>query len=688
MFKKKRILPIALSALFIGATLSGCTSLLATDSEKDLAQTVATVDISLSDDFAAGGTYEKYADVIGEMTVSKRDLVASFINSGSSYVSDQGYTYKETFDLLLTNLVNRKIVVQYAMVYCFENIDGITVEGYNAAVSSAERPEIAALSYFLPEEDYNRAIYSLREVINSSLDSNEQSFIGTTDSHEHASDVRTTPTGVDTEVEDYYDEDYRIYTGINSAGACGSYETQDGSTPTTRKKAYNSFISSLASNNLLSSDEDTTDFEQLDYWYEELEGQLESALITYLGDKLEEAGENTLTEEFVTERYNEIFATQKQEYDLSGSDYESDLDSLSDSQFVLYAPVSGYGFVYNILLPFSDTQLYALTALNNDEGIEKSEYYEKRAAMAKDITATDQRESWFTGETDYSFKADENNVSSYGGNYLFFENNVVKTDRYEAIPKYYGHYAYKGTVEYDETEEDYNGYTLTPDKITIDDFISDLEGYAGYAGLVCAGNYVSTYASSAKDFLDADGDIDYSKFIYYTGKINVDYNPNTMFYEDSSAYTAVSVINELMFAYSTDTGCFNKYLGYSVSIYDTSYVKEFEYAAKKAVEGGVGTYTVCLTDYGWHLMYCSAVFSEGEIYSFNWDDIKTEGTFSYYFYEALKESTSGNTTSVFESQIINKYGTDSCVTKYEERYADYAALDNTSSSSSSSSSSS
>lgn len=680
MFKKKRLIPIALSALMIGATLTGCTSLLSTNSEKDMAQIVATVDISLSEDFSSGGAYEKYADVISEESVSKRDLVASFVNNGSSYISDGDYTYEETFDLLLTNLVNRKIVVQYAMVYCFENVDGITVEGYNEAVASSTRSEIAALKYFLPEEKYNQAVYELRELINSSIDSTEESLIPTDDDeHDHDEDTRTTPTGVDTEVEDYYDDDYRIYTGANSAGACGSYETVDGSTPTTRKKAYNSFLSNLSSNYLLSSDEDTTNFEELDYWYEELEGQLESTLITYLGELLEDASEATLTEEFVTERYNEIFATQKQEYDSSQSDYETDLGSLSDTQFVLYSPVSGYGFVYNILLPFSQTQAYELTTITNDEGLKTSEYYEKRAAIADNILATDQRGIWFTGETVYAYNAAEKGVDAYGGEYLFFENNTVKTDRYEAIPKYYGKYAYKGTVVYEEDETHNNGYTVTPTKLSIDDFITDMEGYMGYAGLVCAGNYVSTYARNASDFLDENGDVDYSKFVYYMGKVNVDYDANTMFKEGSTAYTAVSVINELMFAYSTDTSCFNTYLGYSVSIYDTDYVKEFEYAAKKAVEGGVGTYTVCLTKYGWHIMYCSCVFDEGAVYSFNWDDIKTEGTFSYYFYEALKSATSGNATSVYESQIINKYGTDTCVTKYEERYADYASLDSSSS---------
>lgn len=687
MIKKKRLVPVLLSAVMIGTAFTGCASLLSTNSQKDMEQIVATVDISLSDDFAEGGEYNQYADVIGTANVLKRDLVAYFLNEGYNMVQNYGYTYADTFDLMLESLVNRKIVSQYAMVYFFENSDEYTLDGYNAAVADSERPEIDGLRYFLDEDEYNLAVYSLRTIINDTLDDEEEDFIAETEDIEYESDVRTTPTGVDEEVEDYYDPDYRIYTGKNATGACGSYETVDGSTPTTRKKAYNLFLANLKENYLLSGKEQNLDdFESLDYWYIELQGQLESALITKLGDEIEEAAEQTLTREFVESKYEEILSTQQQIYDASADDFETDIAALSDSSFVLYSPIGGYGFVYNILLPFSSTQSYTLSAYQNDAGLSTAEYYEKRAELLSQILATDQRGSWLTGSTDYSFKASENDVSAYGGSdYLFFENNMLDTDRvkgegngrYESLDTYYGHYAYNGKVEYDEEESDYNGYTVTPNKISVDGFIDEMEGYLRYAGLTCAGEYVSGYGTKAADFLKEDGSIDYSKFVYYKGSVAVDFDTNYTFYpEDNAAYTAMSVVNELSFAYNTDTAGLNSYLGYAVSVYDTSYVDEFEYAAKLAVEGGVGTYTIAPSDYGWHIMYCTYTFDEGEVYSFNYDEIGTEGTFSYFFYEALKASSSGNTQQVYETQIVNRYNNASCVKTYEERYADYSSLSN------------
>lgn len=675
MNNKKKILPIVLSAVMLGSTLTGCTDLVYTNSEKDMNQIVATVDISLNEDFK-NGEYKQYADVISESAVTKRDLVAYFINQGYYLVSSSGYTYKQAFDTMLDNLVNRKIVVQYAMVYFFENSEEYTLAGYNAAINNSEHPAIDGLKYFLTEDEYEKALYSLRKSINSSLDSNEKSFIKEAEGATYEDSVRTTPTGVDSEEEDYYDSSYRIYTGRNAASACGSYETVDGSTTTTRKKAYNEFLSSLKSNYLLKDGEQTSEFETLTYWYDELEGQLESALVTKLGDDLEEKAKSSLTEEFVQERYNEIFNTQKQTYDSSSDSFETDIDALSDTKFVLYSPTSGYGFVYNILLPFSTSQSYKLSEYTNDTGLTSAQRYEKRAEILDEVQATDQRGSWLTGETDYSFKASEKGMDKYGASdYLFFENNMIKNERYETINNYYGHYSYNGTVEYDESEADYNGYTLTPNKLSVNGFIDEMEGYLKYAGLIASGDYVDTYARKAADFLDEDNGIDYSKFVYYKGSVEVDYNANTVFEKNSKAYKATSVINELSFAYNTDTGGLNSYLGYSVSAYDTNFVKEFEYAAKLAVENGVGSYVIAPSDYGWHIMYCSFVMNEGEIYKFDWADKDTEGTFSYLFYEALKESTSGSSTQVFENKIINAYNNDSCVELFRERYKNYSSLE-------------
>lgn len=84
---------------------------------------------------------------------------------------------------------------------------------------------------------------------------------------------------------------------------------------------------------------------------------------------------------------------------------------------------------------------------------------------------------------------------------------------------------------------------------------------------------------------------------------------------ESKQYKAVTAVNELVFAYGTDPGMLNSYIGYTVTpSCDKTFVKEFAYAAKEAVAGGVGTYTVCLTDYGWHIMYCNYVYEAGNVY--------------------------------------------------------------------------
>ena len=128
-----------------------------------------------------------------------------------------------------------------------------------------------------------------------------------------------------------------------------------------------------------------------------------------------------------------------------------------------------------------------------------------------------------------------------------------------------------------------------------------------------------------------------------------------------------------MFAYSTDTGCLNSYLGYSIAAKEesTSYVAEFEFAAQAAINDGVGTYYVVATDYGWHIIYVSFVYEGGEVYSgFDYDARNTEGTFSYYFYRSKKSSTVSSYTETKDSMIRYKANNDTVVTLHKDRYED------------------
>ncbi len=173
--------------------------------------------------------------------------------------------------------------------------------------------------------------------------------------------------------------------------------------------------------------------------------------------------------------------------------------------------------------------------------------------------------------------------------------------------------------------------------------------------------------------------MDYSKFVYYEGKVKLDnFNANRLFVAGSQENKALSVINELSFAYNTDTAGLNTYLGYSVILGKTKFVSEFEYAAQIACQNGAGSYVVVPSDFGWHIIYCTFSFTgngSGEIRPFIYDHSKIdeEGSFSYQFYEALKTNFVNDFNSNRQKMIANVYN--ECKTVYEDRYADLARLD-------------
>ena len=333
-----------------------------------------------------------------------------------------------------------------------------------------------------------------------------------------------------------------------------------------------------------------------------------------------------------------------------------------------------FGFVYNILIPFSASQEQAYSAAKN-KGLTENELFNARKNILKGVQAKDLRDTWFSehDHANYAYEVTEgyyNNASEKGEKtYLFFEDSIAKTDRYESLTQYAGKYPYNGTV----TEGDHE-YTFKANKMDIDGFLKEMEGYINYVvdDNVASGDWDTKYNSNV--YTDDKGVVDYSKFVYYTGKValsDADVKASDYFNKESKAYKALSAVNELMFAYSTDTGCLNTYMGYVVSPYDTDFVGEFEYAARYAIEQGVGTYVVCPSDYGWHIIYVSFVYEGGEVYDgYNAAEKDVEGTFSNLFYESLKTTIGNNHTKEVESNVLNVYNNDTSVTLYTSRYQD------------------
>ena len=710
MRKTTKVAAVALAAALGTAMFAGC-DLISTNLERDYEQVIAEVNISQSEDFAEGGKYAAYKDAVGTTEITKLEMVAYFVSTGYSIMQQQGLTYYDTFALISDTLVNRAIYVQHSMVYLLANgnADGgtYTMEKLNAEIDAAETEEdkaLAAVAYFLDEDEIKLAQYRTRVMFNNTIDTQEESIIAAEDEESSSETARTTPTGVDTESDTYYDEAYKVYTGSNAAADCGSYETVEGSTPTTRQRAYSAFLANLRSNNLVSAGDDVTDIESLSYYKLELRRAYEDQLISKLADKYEQEALADFTEDQVKTEYDTALSRQTTAF-ADESTFETALDGMADDSFVLTAPEAGYGFVVNILIPFTTTQSNQL-ANESDFGDPKGNNFCARAQLLKDVRGTDQRGTWITGATDYSFDASKT-ADAYKGtgdnqdarNLLFFEDGVSDNSRYERIPNYLGMYTYNGTYNADKN-------VATPARIDIDRFIAEMEDYLnseaaqdavtkdGDTTFSASGDYVASiddndqvttaadgsayFERSVSAYYNADNTVDYSKFIYYAGKVDFGgsgFNANEMFLAGSAENVVYSAINELSFAYNTDTAGLNTYLGYSVITGNTDYVDEFEYAAQYVCRLGAGNYVVVATDYGWHIIYCTFSFTEDNLTPFSYDDAQkdVEGTFSNLFYEALRTDIVDQYTNVQRTKAINAYT--SCATVYEDRYADLSGLD-------------
>lgn len=717
--KKKliKILTLILVTVLALGCFAGC-RIISTDNRKDMAQVVAEVNIGkdkqeLKDTFENiffGETFsitnEQVDKILSTAEITKLDLVSYFINYGYSLVQS-GYSYSQVFETLITQLTNRKIILQFATLYYLnagkvvvdaDSVpgqdasedgtvtikDNITVEGY---LSALEKGENEALKYILSEDNYNYALYSLRVSINTAIDSYEEEIINSDDddSSSTTSD-RTIPTGADTEETYSYPKkegtnevDYEIYTGYNTADTCGEYEKLDGSTVVTRKKAYNKFIKALDNNNMLDDEDNISKIEELPYFETEMKNQLEQMVINNFSDTLLISRTDAIEQSDLEAKYNEIYEGQLSIFKTL-SEYTSALDSMADDNFILYSPQSGFGFVYNILLPFNAGESDRLADYSNklsNDIINQSQYYYYRNQLLKDLTGTDQRSSWFNGTTDYSYQSEGTKGTDYYGasDYLFFEDNFGKIDKYD------GRYSYNGTV----VKNDDDTYTLTPNRITIDQFLGEMEGYLNF---VLGADSITVTKSASDSFYDmqdyyttdASGNpvIDYSKLVYYTATVKgvSSVGRDGYLVKDSASYKALAAMNDLQFAYTTDTSVLNKYLGYSVTGKgnSTSYVKEFEYAAQTALQEGAGTISVVATDYGWHIIYVAYVFDEGATYNgFVYAERNSEGTFSNLFFNAYKDVVAQNYATTKQTEVTTVLK-ESAVTLYESRYKDLSSI--------------
>ncbi|MDE7301279.1 MAG: hypothetical protein K2N47_03830, partial [Clostridia bacterium] len=715
----------------VGMAFSGCISI---NNEEDFKQTVGEVNIAwdsekIKSDFSSF-TEQQMEKVFTTKTIIKRDLLISSLGGQNS-----------SFQTILDNLVENTVITQYSTAKLIENRIGDGT--FNLDTYASKTTDIEKYEYLLGEnsKEVKNARYSRDALLNTTLDGYEKNHTDKKDDDYVGTDSRAVPSGIDTFVEDYIPNKYNIYTGYGdyTKGNAGEdYEGVDGTNKYTRQLAVADLVSALERTHLITAEDRSGalkehDVLSLSYVKEVYTSYLESEIVDKYSDIYVNEKKAALLKTGMVDGV-EVYVNIKDEYDneIEGeltkqankytdqAAFESAVSGISDTSFVLYSPELKntndqfesesanrptryrYGYVYNILLPFSksqETKLAELQNLRNKDLITDSDYFAARNDLLREIETYDRRDAWFNGATDYSFDAKDVKPSVGGvfdyfrsedpkrSGYLFFENNVKTNavsgvEKYEKLTRYFGKYGYNGRV----TKNDNGSYTLVPNKLDIDDMLDEFCAYIDYALGNPDGTTKSTIVPNdgyytTSNFTDAnDKDkIDYSKLVYATGKVDVAGESVDMFNPALSRYNAMAAVNELQYAYTTDTGVLSQFIGYSVTPYSTSYIKEFEYAAQEAIANGVGSFSICAGDYGWHLIYVTEVYNfanpeGGAIYKPNWskadDRINKKGTFEYNFYNWKKDTILASESSLKRSAILYDFNSDTTAKLYEDAYKD------------------
>lgn len=553
MKKFLKMLAAGTLSLVMGLSVFGGCNLIATDNERDMNQVVATVQIDKS------APVEK---------IYKKDLVMMYLNYGYSYVQQGTYTQKQAFEMLMEQLVNNAILVQYAM------LDFSDDDAYKTLVNEENKfnPET-----YLDEEEKAEALYNTNKSFNDLI----EQYKDTDDEEEKETETITETTRVaPTDAANYepphegFDTYLKFYNDYNSKGFLSKgvvtgfddkYVTTDAET----KKAYNKVVSLLEGNGLIGEDFDynTESIYDTEYYNDTLRSNQETLVI--------EKYEKTLTAEiYAAVSYEDLQANYKEMYDAqkdgSVSDYETTIDGASTSSPVVYNPYAGYGFVYNLLLGVDDKQEAQIAALGEDKNLSEEEYRAAREEILYKTTAKDLRSTWitagydfdyatkkFTG--DYTFTTPENSFPFQGN--VKWVNEADKPAEGEDDDDYKEEYVVTGNPEYD-----------------LETFVALIDEYI--------------YGTDNVNALDAG--------VYYRKAA-----------PKSQTYTEFDEkMNELLFAFSTDEGSLNTYKGYvvkpPVDVDGTeTYVQEFADAARDVLTMEDGGYIVVGTDYGFHFIFKS-----------------------------------------------------------------------------------
>ncbi|MBE5749277.1 MAG: hypothetical protein E7346_00235 [Clostridiales bacterium] len=615
-------------ALVFSVTAFGC-NLIETDSEKDMKQVVATVQIE------EGAPKDE---------ILKQDIVMAYLNYGYQYEQQYGYTREQTIKLIVDSLISNRVYLQTAILK-FESTDAIF------AIEKDTSKDKWDVERYLSAEEIIEATYSAKKDINNLID-NYMEEDGEKVKDTYTEEVRAIPTGaVNAEDEEPTIDEKKVY------------EIDVDSTPE-RKKAYSKVIDLLEVNSLLGEYKNTAKITDSEYYVETLKGYKEQAIIDKYTKCLTDSVHAKFGLDDVKAAYAEKLAEQKKWTD---TDYATALGAVSATAPILYAPTGTYGFVYNLLLGASEDQTKELTDWKEDKkNYTNADLATARREILASTVVKDQRSSWILSGYDFDGKQFTGDYAVAGENSLQFYGKVNLLNEDEK--------------ENDDYKAEYNVSETT--ELSLDKFIEEMEKYVYGEVKTDKETYEAnpTYndASVYRSFSSSEPITNYKEkinellFAFSTDPGSLNTYKGYLISPEPDGANAETYMQEFADygrkVVNGEVGT-NGYImvatdyGYHVMFYSEKYVAGFEYA-------DLETYLnkEC-ADLKGEFADWAAVLKDMQD---NWDGYENTDNYLYTLYSSLVSTKISDIINKDYNDMINEYvyGGNSAVVKYEDRYAD------------------
>lgn len=599
--------------------LTGC-NLVTVDTERDMNQLVATVQITTD------APQEK---------IYKKDMVMAYLNYGYYYEQYYGYTRTQVFTMIKNNLVNSRVYVQNAMLL-FDAGEA----PFDGMVENSSITDKWNIERYLSDKDMADAKYSaykdMNDLIESYTEDDEEDKVGDT----MVDSVRAVPTGAsnDEELTAAEKAEY-VQNGIDTSS------TEE------RRRAFNKVINLFEANGLLGEDYKGNDITKTEYYKETLNNYYENTLIEKYEKCITEQARKSVTFGKLEEEYLKKYNEQR---DWDNDEFVSALSSASATDPILYANASGYGFVYNLLLGASDEVKEELTEWKNDhKGYTVEEYETARKQIFNEkITVKDLRTSWILSGYDFD-------GTKFTGDYTLVPN--------DSLP-------YKGSVNLlngdERDEKDYKAeYNAEPTEMLVMEFIKLMDDYVygtqksffvSDGMRVDASEAKADYDKRVKELMFAfstdDSDSALNTYKGYAVKPEPD-GSDTEEYQKEFAKAAREVLTLGKNSYvmiATD-------YGYHVIFYSEAFSSSWgfnnlidylnnEYGTKEKSE--------------WESYYSDMIS--------NWDDFENTTHYLYVLHDSLASTSASTALTNAQNDMLNKYvySGDKYVVVYESVYAD------------------